>query len=68
LMSPPTPPAAGVTVYGQVDSVGPFSYGAVDETNEANNVSGPTTSTTALGGQPNVDKSGFNTGGLPSRD
>lgn len=68
LASPPTPPPAGTTIYGQVDSIGPFSYGAVDETNEGNNVSGPATSTTALGSQINIGISGFSTGGLPSRD
>ncbi|HEX9924194.1 MAG TPA: right-handed parallel beta-helix repeat-containing protein [Anaerolineae bacterium] len=67
-LSPASLPAAGSTIYGQVDAVGPFSYGAVNETNEGNNVSGPTISTTASGSPIQTDKSGSNTGGLPARD
>lgn len=63
-----TPPPAGTTIYGQVDSVGPFSYGAVPETNEGNNVSGPTTSVTATGGILNNSRSDFNDAGLPLRN
>lgn len=67
-LSPATLPPAGISIYGQVDSVGPFSYGAVNETNEGNNVSGPTISTTASGSPIHTDQSGSNTGGLPARD
>jgi hypothetical protein len=67
-LSPASLPAAGSTIYGQVDSVGPFSYGAVNETNEGNNVSGPIISTSAAGGPIHTGKSGSNPGGLPARD
>ena len=63
--SPPS--SANTTVYGQVDSIGLFSYGAVQESNESNNVFGPTISTTALGGASAPQQSQFDLSGLPPR-
>jgi hypothetical protein len=64
--SPPT--TAGTTIYGQVDSFGSPGFGAVRESNEANNVSGPATSTTAVSGASNSSITNFNPDGLPSRE
>ncbi|MCB0192557.1 MAG: hypothetical protein KDJ65_11490 [Anaerolineae bacterium] len=61
------PSAANTTLYGQVDSIGLFSYGAVLESNESNNVFGPTSSTTALGKVSPARQSLLDISGLPTR-
>ncbi|MCB0207993.1 MAG: DUF11 domain-containing protein [Anaerolineae bacterium] len=62
-----TAPTPGTTVYGRVDSIGPFSYGAVLEQNESNNLAGPIVSTSTLGKVVSGTQHPFESGALPAR-
>ncbi len=65
--SSPTFPS-GATVYAYVDSVNyATTYGAVQETNESNNLSGPVTSTTGTGASIPISSSPVSSERLPRR-
>ncbi len=65
----PFPIAPGSDIYAQVDAVGTYSYGEVNERQENNNVKGPEPSVAGLGAPPfgNSGGAAFNAEGLPPR-